>query len=655
MTAIVDRTCFYQLLWAETGVAGLRIGALLRIGFAAVVLYDRFVMTRHLRFFFDPSDGGVIPPFTSVSSSALEEIFNDDEMPSRLPMTSIFQYFGPEWDPVLVNTLHYGSIFAAVLLLIGITPRLMALGIHISIVSFRNRSINMMYDLQDTLFLLMSFYTLFLPLHHWSITQAWSARRANDGNNKNNSANAKLASTTSSSWPIWPFRLIQWQVTCIYTGAGLCKLSYPIWREGWAMYNVIHQQDFFGGFFCPDFIFNRMGTLWILTYASLVIECTCWIFVWPTTTRRFVVLTMILFHLGIDLSMNLHIFHWLSILAWCSFFVEPEPIKTHSSIGKDAKQEQHHRRKDEGTYSKSTIISLLQTLKHIIIDTVFPLIWLFLLIVQTAPLYDLHRLASAAEGRGQHQLLQLQSTLSKMAKIQYAISDLTSGIILEPFFLHQGVWNMYSSPFRGNSRITAEISLSDSSDTHTPIESVYWVSTEWTKLSVLEKKLMYRHVLFWNSLHFEPLIQHELCRYLAQRYEKETASTVDRVVLNKVSVKAPQHRALKNRPSWGDHAIQTTLVQLVEEVLYVYEPNATNPGEGVYTEDDEDEDGNNEDDYYFGYVWDDDVDGIWWDGVFYQQYYDMRAFVLSDYQYESSDHSNEELNVVDRRSSEGEL
>jgi len=681
---------FYRLLWIPTGQSGLKVGALLRIGFSLIVLYDRFIMTFHLKWFFDPDVGMLQPPFSALSKllrlmenndsdddndddnhdetfSLRQQLLqsddgNDDDssIPTRLPITSVFRYFGPEWDYRLVNVLHFGSMVFAIFLLLGIMPRLMAFGVHISIVSFRNRSINMIYDLQDTLMLLMSFYMLFLPLHHWSVAITPSSSSSSNSN---------------SSWPIWPFRLIQWQITNVFTGAGLGKLSYGIWRDGWAMYNVIHQQDFFGGLVCPDWFFNRMGTLWILTYISLIIECTCWIFVWPTASRNFVVVTMVLFHLGIDLSMNIHVFHWLSILAWCSFLVEPKTTTAAATTTTtdDSKNKNHHQQRqrtftnkggpktdnvvDENSTNKMhhsftsalRIKPFLRRTKHALVDTVFPLLWLVILIVQTAPVYDMYRLT--ASWTYQQQKAWPIRMMSKVVELQDSISDWVSPLLLQPLSLHhQTVWNMYSAPSRGNNRITAKISfigngdkddrsssssINDTSNVHGDDSdgddnTIYWVSTEWTKLSVIEKKLMYRHVLFWNSIRFEPLVQHRLCQYLAQRYGSVTTQ-IETIVLNKVTVKAPPYYTIRKTSSFMDPARQSRLVHLVEEVLYIYEPGVASPGEGFFSNIDEDdeEDG---DDYIFGYVWDDVFDGIWWDGIFYEHVYGtVDTFVLSEY------------------------
>ena len=84
---------------------------------------------------------------------------------------------------------------------------------------------------------------------------------------------------------------------------------------------VVHTVDFYGGIFNPDFIFDRMGPLLLMTYASLFLESVCVVtaWIWPTIT----VVAMVGLHLGIEASMNMHCFEWLCVLGWLMFLVQP--------------------------------------------------------------------------------------------------------------------------------------------------------------------------------------------------------------------------------------------------------------------------------------------------------------------------------------------
>jgi hypothetical protein len=630
-TSSFVESIFFKLLYAPTGQSGLQIGALFRIGFAIIVLYDRIIMIDHMDFFFDP-DIGVLTPYSAMPNETVAKIFAEEGSGvTRLPITSLFQYFSVDFDPILVKTLHYGSIIQASLLLVGVYPRLMVLCIHISIISFQNRSINMIYDNQDMLFLAMSFYMLFLPLHHWSLPQylRLSFERTTNATNCPKPSIDQSSFCRYCSWPIWPFRLIQWQMCAVMMGAGIGKLSFPIWRQGWAIYNVIHQQDFFGGIFAPDWMYNVTGVLQVLTIASLILECTCWIAIWPAITRKFVVVNMLLFHLGIDFAMNIHIFHWLSILGWCSFLVEPDNSNNKNPVG-ESKGEVNLVK-----HATSTPSSSFARMRHLVVNIVFPLMWLFVLVVETTPVFDMYRLTKEYQDT-------IWPILSNIVAVQDEISERAREVFLEPLGLKQKIWNMYSKPGLSNSRIVAKISF-DGED----VEDTYWISTEWTKLSVFEKKHMYRQVLFWNSLHFEPIIQHALCKRLAKMFETDDKGAIQRIVIKELSVQAPSHSRIR-KSRWMDPARQSRLVNLQESVLYVYNPT-TIPGEGATTLSDPEDD--------FDYIWDDLVDGLWWDDVFYAQIGGRSEYILLDYPYhdELESRSESQLQNDGSRTDEAEL
>ena len=84
----------------------------------------------------------------------------------------------------------------------------------------------------------------------------------------------------------------------------------------------MHSNDFFGGPITPDFLFNRRGPLQIMTWLSLVVECSCIIFIWPLYSRKVVFVAIALLHLGIEGAMNMHCFEWLTMIGWSLFLVE---------------------------------------------------------------------------------------------------------------------------------------------------------------------------------------------------------------------------------------------------------------------------------------------------------------------------------------------
>jgi Vitamin K-dependent gamma-carboxylase/ShK domain-like len=304
------------------------IAGLMRMAYAFLILYDRLILTMDFDFFFLSS---AMP--LSVSSRGMAR-------PNLL-------WLAPE-QAAFYWSIHVLSMICAVLLLVGIAPRIQIAALLVSLSAFWTHN-NRIWDSQDNIFRLWGIYLLFLPIHR-SIT-IWDGfgRRTKTPTTKK----VEDDEAASLTWPMWPFRIWQFQLMAIYTSAGLAKLAVPEWQNGtamlhvrsadfkvlvdmhpyfiltvkfkclgwWTTKQVIHTTDFYGGIFNPDCIFNRMGPLMIMTYASLFLECACLLtaWIWPVAT----VAAMYGLHLGIELAMNMHCLEWLCMVGWLVFLVRP--------------------------------------------------------------------------------------------------------------------------------------------------------------------------------------------------------------------------------------------------------------------------------------------------------------------------------------------
>jgi hypothetical protein len=176
--------------------------------------------------------------------------------------------------------------------------------------SFQNSN-NLCFDGQDAMFITWASLFFYFPLHRYSIWDLWKKK-------------SSISTKDTDSWPMWPFRLFQLQMCFVYTGASWGKLFEDNnWTSGNALWRVSHMDDFYGGPFNPEFLFNVLGPLKLLCWASLTIESTCWILIWPKATRIPMLVAIVGLHVGIDLAMNMHCFEWLAILGWMSFLATP--------------------------------------------------------------------------------------------------------------------------------------------------------------------------------------------------------------------------------------------------------------------------------------------------------------------------------------------
>jgi hypothetical protein len=75
----------------------------------------------------------------------------------------------------------------------------------------------------------------------------------------------------------------------------------------------------------------------LLTWSSLLLENLALFTIWPLRSRQATVVAMVLFHVGIDITMNMHIFELVSILGWLFFLARP--MGSASSSSHDANDE----------------------------------------------------------------------------------------------------------------------------------------------------------------------------------------------------------------------------------------------------------------------------------------------------------------------------
>ena len=205
-----------------------------------------------------------------------------------------------------------------------------------NILSFKNHNV-LFWDGEDDLFKLWAFLLLFFPLDHCTIYDRFGFHTSLD--------------LISSSWPMWPFRIFQIEVMLIYMGASLAKVVVEEWQDGSALFRISYGIQDYPGIFNPELLFGRYGPLKLLTWSSVLVEGLCYITVWIPALRNWSVGLMMLFHVGIDLSMNMNMFEWLACVGWCVFLIQPKTNQINSSNETKRKP----KKKDIRQLSKSVI------------------------------------------------------------------------------------------------------------------------------------------------------------------------------------------------------------------------------------------------------------------------------------------------------------
>jgi hypothetical protein len=204
----------------------------LRIAYAALILFDRFILSYDFEFFYL---SGVMP---------CKQHFKTDFPESRLSLLCTLVAAVPQiYIPYVYYAFFYFGILNAILLLLGITPKLQLLLLQINMLSFHLHS-DLIWDGEDAMFKIWNFLFLFLPLHrvtvydHFRGLFFFQARPDKTTTTTTKSIDASTVDTEDETWPMWPFRLWQIEICCIYIGAGYTKLASDIWTSGNALYRV---------------------------------------------------------------------------------------------------------------------------------------------------------------------------------------------------------------------------------------------------------------------------------------------------------------------------------------------------------------------------------------------------------------------------------
>lgn len=110
----------------------------------------------------------------------------------------------------------------------------------------------------------------------------------------------------------WALRMIQIQTVGIYLFTAISKLPGKTWQDGTAAYYATRLWDFerFG----IDPLFNSLTAMKLLTWGSLGLELALGTLTWIPALRIPLILCGILFHLGIEFSMNIPWFEWIMII-----------------------------------------------------------------------------------------------------------------------------------------------------------------------------------------------------------------------------------------------------------------------------------------------------------------------------------------------------
>ncbi|HET9623756.1 MAG TPA: HTTM domain-containing protein [Kofleriaceae bacterium] len=261
-----------------------RLASVLRIGYGALLLINLAMWAPDLRLWF--TESGVLP------AAAAREIV-DEHAPT------ILGWFASDGWPI---ACYVALVIAAVLLTVGWRTRIMAVAVGLGLTWFQNRNYAIV-DGEDTLFRLFAFYLALCPAG-WAFSL--DARRRSPAQ--------------AADPPIpWGLRVFQIQIAVVYLSSAIEKTTGADWTSGHALYYVARLDDSFGKLPVPLALFGSLAVTQAMTWGVLALEWLLPFLLFWRRTRRWAIVGALVFHLAIEATMNLFLFHWLMILGILSF------------------------------------------------------------------------------------------------------------------------------------------------------------------------------------------------------------------------------------------------------------------------------------------------------------------------------------------------
>jgi len=218
------------------------------------------------------------------------------------------------WLPVGVTPLRwfFVALFGAALMLsLGLFTRVSAALVFLGLVSLHHRNPLILHS-GDTLMRACAFFLIFSQAGRaLSLDRLIRLARGREG-------------LVTPFLPPWGQRLIQIQVSVMYVSTVCWKLRGPMWREGTATWFTSQLVDFQR--FPVPFLFDHLWTVRLVTWGTLAVELALGTLIWVPRLRYYVLRMGILLHLGLEYSMDIPLFQWITMSTYLCFLA-PEDLR----------------------------------------------------------------------------------------------------------------------------------------------------------------------------------------------------------------------------------------------------------------------------------------------------------------------------------------
>jgi hypothetical protein len=198
----------------------------------------------------------------------------------------------------------------AVLLTLGLWTRLTSIAVFLCLASIQQRNL-FITNGGDTFLRVAGFFLIFAPAGAaLSLDRLWRVRKG-------------LESSEILPRAPWAQRMIQFELALLYFASFLWKLKGSTWRDGTALYYVLHLHEI-QRFPVPAWI-QHTFLLRIGSWSTLALEFSLGILIWFRPFRYPLLLLGLLFHLCLEYALNVPILEW-DILAAYVLFIDADDL-----------------------------------------------------------------------------------------------------------------------------------------------------------------------------------------------------------------------------------------------------------------------------------------------------------------------------------------
>jgi uncharacterized membrane protein YphA (DoxX/SURF4 family) len=208
---------------------------------------------------------------------------------------------GSAWFVLIAYTI------SSFMVMIGLKTRIASIVSFILLVSLQNRNYTILNS-GDTLMRCLLFVLMLSPAGVKSSVDAWLRK--------------KQGLPDIDTISITTVRLLQLQFALVYFATTLFKLKGYDWVDGTAVYYTSRLSNFQR--IAIPLVFDFPSLTKFFTWTALAIEFALGVLIWVKEWRKWVLLSGLLLHLGIEITMSIGFFEWIMITAYVLFLETDE-------------------------------------------------------------------------------------------------------------------------------------------------------------------------------------------------------------------------------------------------------------------------------------------------------------------------------------------